>query len=126
MSFAGVQSVGTGLSHALGRVIGATWDIPHGMTSCLTLAEVMRRQAQKHPERLALIADAEGTDPNGLSQNERASSAAERVKELVLELGLSKRLSDYGIEKDNLPSIARDAAGPEEYSMALEVLEAIL
>jgi alcohol dehydrogenase class IV len=125
MSFAGVQSVGTGLSHALGRVIGATWDIPHGMTSCLTLGEVMRRQAQKYPERLALIADAEGLDSKGLSQSERALSAAERVEELVRQLGLSKKLSDYGITKENLPSIARDAAGPEEYSMALEILEAI-
>ena len=125
MSFAGVQSVGTGLSHALGRVIGATWDIPHGMTSCLTLGAVMRRQVQKYPERLALIADAEGLDSKGLSQSERALSAAERVEELVRQLGLSKKLSDYGINKENLPSIARDAAGPEEYSMALEVLEAI-
>ncbi len=126
MSFAGVQSVGTGLSHAIGRVIGATWDIPHGITSCLTLAEVMRRQAQRHPDRLALIAEAEGQDPKGLSQSEQALSAAERVEELVQELGLTKRLSDYRIEREDLSSIAREAAGPDEYSIALEILEAIL
>jgi alcohol dehydrogenase class IV len=126
MSFAGVQSVGTGLSHAIGRVIGATWDIPHGITSCLTLAEVMRHQAQKDPDRLALIAEAEGQDSKGLSESKQALSAADRVEELVKELRLSKRLSDYGIKEDDLPSIAREAAGPEEYSMALEVLEAIL
>jgi len=126
MSFAGVQSVGTGLSHAIGRVIGATWNIPHGITSCLTLAEVMRHQARKCPDRLALIAKAEGQDLKGLSKDKQAQHAAEQVAELVKELGLSKRLSDYGIRRDDLPSIARDASGPEEYSMALEVLEAIL
>jgi alcohol dehydrogenase class IV len=126
MSFAGVQSVGTGLSHAIGRVIGATWDIPHGMTSCLTLAEVMRHQARKHPDRLALIARAEGQDPKGLSESKQAMSAAERVEELVKGLRLSKKLSDYGIRREDLPSIARDASGPEEYSMTLQVLEAIL
>lgn len=125
MSFAGVQSVGTGLSHAIGRVIGSTWDIPHGITSCLTLAEVMRHQARKHPDRLALIARAEGQDPKGLSKSKQAMSAPERVEELVKDLRLSKRLSDYGIKKDDLPSIAKEAAGPEEYSMALEVLQAI-
>jgi maleylacetate reductase len=126
MSFAGVQSVGTGLSHAIGRVIGATWDIPHGITSCLTLAEVMRHQARKYPDRLALIADAEGQDSKGLSETKQALSAAERVEELVKSLGLSKRLSDYGIGREDLPSIARDASGPEEYLMASQVLEAIL
>src|SRR5207245_11101094 len=33
MSYAGPISVGTGLSHAIGRVIGARYDIPHGITS---------------------------------------------------------------------------------------------
>ena len=125
MSFAGVQSVGTGLSHAIGRVIGAAWDIPHGITSCLTLAQVMRHQAQKYPDRLALIAQAAGQDPKGLSQTKLALSAADRVEELINDLGLSKRLSEYGIKREDLPSIARDASAPEEYPIALKVLEAI-
>ena len=125
MSFAGVQSVGTGLSHAIGRVMGATWDIPHGITSCLTLASVMRHQVQKYPDRLALVAQAIGKDPNGLSQGKLALLGAERVEELVKDLGLSKRLRDYGIKRENLPSIARDASGPEEYATALKVLEEI-
>ncbi|HZY47088.1 MAG TPA: iron-containing alcohol dehydrogenase [Candidatus Bathyarchaeia archaeon] len=125
MSFAGVQSVGTGLSHAIGRVIGATWDIPHGITSCLTLAEVMRHQAKKQPERLAMIAEAEGKNLEGLSEKEKALSGAEGVDDLVKSLGLSKKLRDYGITRNDLSSIARDAAGPGEYSLALEVLEAI-
>jgi len=126
MSFAGVQSVGTGLSHAIGRVIGATWNIPHGITSCLTLAEVMRHQSQKYPDRLALIAKAEGQDLKGLSKDRQAQYAAERVEELVKDLGISKRLSDYGIRREDLPSIAKDASGPEEYPMALDILETIL
>jgi alcohol dehydrogenase class IV len=125
MSFSGVQSVGAGLSHAIGRVIGATWDIPHGITSCLTLAQVMRHEAQRHPDRLAMIAQAEGQDSKGMSQNKLALSAAEGVEDLVKDLGLSKRLSDYGIKKEDLPSIAKDASAPGEYSTVLQVLEAI-
>jgi len=125
MSFAGVLSVGTGLSHAIGRVIGATWDIPHGITSCLTLAEVMRHFARKYPDRLVMIAEAEGQDLDGLSKTDQALSAATGVEALVKDLGLSKRLSEYGIKRDDLPSIARDAEGPEEYPTALKVLESI-
>jgi alcohol dehydrogenase class IV len=86
----------------------------------------MRHQARKYQDRLVLIAKAQGQDPMGLSDSKQALSAADRVEELVKNLRLSKKLSDYGIEKDDLPSIAREAAGPEEYSMALEVLQAIL
>src|SRR6266567_6413305 len=107
MSDAGALSVGTGMSHAIGRVIGATWNIPHGITSCLTLAEVMKHQARKHPDRLALIAEAEGQNPKGLSEGKQALYAAERVEDLVKELGLFKRLGDYGIKREDLPSIAR-------------------
>jgi alcohol dehydrogenase class IV len=126
MSFAGVQSVGTGLSHAIGRVIGATWNIPHGITSCLTLAEVMRQKTREYPDRLALIAKAEGENSTELSTDKLALQGADGVEHLVKSLGLAKKLSDYGITKKDLPSIARDASSPEEYATALKVLEKIL
>jgi len=124
MSFAGVVSVGMGLSHSIGRVIGATWNIPHGITSCLTLAEVMRMEAKRNPDRLALIAKAEGKSTEGVPVEKAAVEAADGVSELVLGLGLSKRLRDYGIKRDDLPGIARNAGGHESAD-ALHVLERI-
>lgn len=38
-----------GLSHALGHKLGAAYSIPHGITSCLTLAPVVRYKAQASP-----------------------------------------------------------------------------
>jgi maleylacetate reductase len=124
MSDAGVVSVGTGLSHAIGRVIGASWNIPHGITSCLTLSEVMRMEASRSPERLALIAKAEGRNIEGVSVEKAALQAADGVSELVSGLGLSKRLRDYGIRKDDLQGIARDI-GDHEPVIALGILEKI-
>jgi maleylacetate reductase len=113
-----------GLSHAIGRVIGATWNIPHGITSCLTLTEAMRIEASRNPERLSLIARAEGKSIEGIPVEKAAVQAADGVAELVRGLGLSKRLRDYGIKKDDLPRIAQEAAGPESAD-ALNVLERI-
>ncbi len=124
MSFAGVVSVGTGLSHSIGRVIGATWNIPHGITSCLTLSEVMRKEAKRNPERLALIARAEGKTTEGVPVEKVALEAADGVADIVRVLGLSKRLRDYGIRKDDLPKIARDV-GDHQSADALQVLERI-
>jgi len=125
MSFAGVVSVGTGLSHAIGRTIGATWNIPHGITSCLTLAAVMKLEASRNPERLILIAKAEGRKLEGLGEKGAASEASFGVSELVRSLGLSKRLRDYGITRDDLPRIAKESASSEDYARALQVLETV-
>jgi alcohol dehydrogenase len=124
MSDAGVVSAGTGLSHSIGRVIGATWNIPHGITSCLTLSEVMRMEARRNPDRLALIAKAEGRNIDGVTLERAALQAADGVSELVRELDLSKRLRDYGIGKDDLPRIAQDVGGHESAD-ALQILEKI-
>ena len=125
MSFAGVLSVGTGLSHAIGRVIGATWSIPHGITSCLTLAEVMRSEATRNPERLVMVARAEGQSIDGISAQKAAMSAAYGVTRLIHDLGLSKRLRDYGIRKEDLPVIAREVSGNGQRAEVLRILEKI-
>ena len=41
-SFFGVVNVMSGLSHGLGHQLGAWCDVPHGMTSCVLLPQVMR------------------------------------------------------------------------------------
>ncbi len=114
LSDAGALSVGTGISHAIGRVIGATWNIPHGITSCLTLAEVMRMEAKRYPKQ-----------PTEGRPEEVAMSAAEGVAELVRELDLSKRLRDYGIEKSDFSTIVRDAGSPEQSADIIGILEKI-
>jgi alcohol dehydrogenase len=125
MSFTGVLSVGTGLSHAIGRVIGATWNIPHGVTSCLTLAEVMRMEVTRNPERLVMIARAEGRPVGGMSTERAAMSAAEGVSQLVQDLGLSKTLRDYGVKREDLSMIAGELAGANQRTDVLQILEKI-
>ena len=71
-----------------------------------------------------LVGRAEGKNTEGISAERAAVEAAEGVSELVRGLGLSKRLRDYGIKKDDLARIAREAAGPESAD-ALLILERI-
>ena len=125
LSYAGALSVGTGVSHAIGRVIGATWGIPHGITSCLTLAEVMRSESSQIPDRFGPIALAEGKNIDEVSAESAALSAADGVAELVRELGLSKRLRDYKIEKTDLPKIAEEVGSSEDRDFVLNILEKI-
>jgi alcohol dehydrogenase class IV len=50
-----------GLSHGLGHALGATYSIPHGITSCITLAssiELTATFAHTPPEQLLALSDA--------------------------------------------------------------------
>jgi alcohol dehydrogenase len=125
MSYAGPISVGTGLSHAIGRVIGARYDIPHGITSCITLAEVMRMAASKTPERLIPVARAEGIQVDKMTVQQASLMAADKVTELLKQLDLTRKLSSYNIPKEDLPVIAEEVALHQDSGEVLQLLERI-
>ncbi|MGB3683696.1 MAG: iron-containing alcohol dehydrogenase [Rubrobacteraceae bacterium] len=84
-----------GLSHGLGRRIGASYDVPHGITSCITLApslEVMREYIRE--DRWSALAEAVGGDPPA------------RISDLVEGLGLPGSLREAGAPEKDLAVIA--------------------
>src|SRR5262249_18388625 len=92
-----------GLSHTMGKQIGARHGIPHGVTSCLLLPHVMRYRAGWQEQRLALLAAAVG--------GRSAADAADAVEELVKRLELPHHIADFGIGMPELRSAAAAAAG---------------
>src|SRR5262245_1484610 len=91
-----------GLSHMMGKQIGARHGIPHGVTSCLLLPHVMRYRAGWQDHRLAQLAAAIG--------GRTAGDAADAVEELVKRLELPRHIADFGIGELELRSAARDLA----------------
>jgi maleylacetate reductase len=85
-----------GLSHTMGKQIGARHSIPHGVTSCLLLPHVMRYLTPKMPGRMKRLAEATG--PGG--------SAADRVAELIGSLGLPQHIGQFGIGEAELKRAA--------------------
>jgi len=89
----------SGLSHMMGKQIGARHGIPHGVTSCLLLPHVMRYLARSMPERVQLLAQATGADP------------ADRVEELIASLGLPQHISQFDVGQSALRRAAEEMAG---------------
>jgi len=87
-----------GLSHTMGKQIGARHGIPHGVTSCLLLPHVMRYLAKTMPERMQLLAQATGVDP------------ANRVEELIASLGLPQHISQFDVGQTALRVAAEELA----------------
>lgn len=89
----------SGLSHTMGKQIGARHGIPHGVTSCLLLPHVIRYLEKTMPERMLLLAQATGVDP------------ADRVEELIAALGLPQHISQYDVGQAALRRAAEELAG---------------
>ena len=107
LSMMGAPSVGSGLSHAIGHVIGVKYSVGHGYTSCVTQPYVMEFNRPASAGKQALLAQAAGLDTRGMSDEQAAEAVAAVVDEFILELGMPHRLRELEIPREDLPEIAR-------------------
>lgn len=108
-----------GLSHTMGKQIGARHGIPHGVTSCLLLPHVMRYMAAIVPDRLAQLSRATGDGGGPLA-------AGEDVYRLIQTLGLPQHIADYGIGRPELVEAAEALAGEHAAADLLDIYLAAL
>jgi alcohol dehydrogenase len=131
-SVVGLTHVGFGVSHALGHQLGPKWDIPHGITSCLTLPHAMRLMASLAPERFEPIAQGFGVPWEPSNPRATAMACADRLAALIPELGLPSRIRDLKIPREALPPIAARVhdgmvkAAVVDTAVALEDVQALL
>jgi maleylacetate reductase len=108
LAYFGPLNTPMGLSHGLGRRIGASYGVPHGYTSCVTLAPSLAvAKGKVREDRWRRLEEALGGDP------------AERVYSVVDRLGLPSRLRDVGVPEEDLEAIARDFGEQQEEAFAI-------
>lgn len=118
------KNVGFRLSHPLGHQIGARWDIPHGVTSCIVLPAACRFLLSRTQSAQDLIAGAMGL---------AGGSAEEAINQFLDTLDVPRRLSDCGATRDEMPLVAEAVAnelvfldGPDCEVATKEVLTELL
>jgi 3-oxoacid CoA-transferase len=89
---------GVGLSHSIGHAIGATYSIPHGITSCLSLAPTVHLKASNPEEakQIARIIPYIGKQTAG-SEEKDSHIVGDAISELVEMLGHKTTLSAVNI-----------------------------
>jgi len=108
LAYFGPYNTPMDLSHQLGRRIGASYEVPHGVTSCITLAPALDLVRDRMPDdRWRKLEEALGGDPAG------------RVSALVQGLGLPSRLCDVGVPEEDLEAIAGEFGDREEDALAI-------
>lgn len=99
---------GVGASHGIGYVLGGTYGVPHGHTSCVMLPAVLRWNASVNGQRQRALSAAIGAPDR---------PAADLIAELVAGLNLPGSLRAVNISWDSLDEIARRALGYEPVRM---------
>jgi alcohol dehydrogenase class IV len=105
---------GLGLSHALGYALGSPYNIPHGITSCLTLGHVVKLKARdpEAAEQISRLLPFLG-EKGSADKKKDAEDVGDRILKLVKELDLDADLSKYEVGKDQIPIITKRATGAE-------------
>ena len=105
-SIFGGMNTGFGLSHSLGHQIGPTWNVPHGVTSCITLPHAMRYMAGIMPDRFALISEGLGVPFDPANPVKGALACADRVAEFIAGFDVPNSLKKAGVARDQVATIA--------------------
>jgi alcohol dehydrogenase len=106
LSIFGMSNTRGGISHALGHQIGPMWNVPHGVTSCITLPHVMRFMAGVAADRFGPIADGFGVRFDSHNPQSSAMECADRTAKFIGKFEVPTRLRDVGVPREELSRIA--------------------
>lgn len=112
MAFSNTQ---TGLAHAIALAIGGRHHLPHGLLTAFIIPWVMEYNLIANPAKFVQIAEAFGEKTDALPQIEAARLSVKAVKSLLDDVGISYKLRDYGVPREQFAEIARDTAGAQRF-----------
>jgi alcohol dehydrogenase class IV len=117
-------NAGLGLAHGLSHPLGIRFGIPHGKACAIVMAKVMEYNYPVRKDKY----DEVGNLLLGIQDGVKA------MQKLMSELGISTRLSDYGVKKMDFPAIVADSKGgsrnfnpvPHDDETVTRILEELL
>jgi alcohol dehydrogenase len=109
-----------GVSHALGHQIGPKWNIPHGVTSCITMPHVMRFMADIAPQRFGPIAEGLVVRFDLGDPRPAAMECADRVERFIAQFDVPHTLKDAGVKRNEIPEIAEPVHSEIEHAKVVD------
>ncbi len=104
-SIFGAMNTRFGLSHLLGHQIGPRWNVPHGITSCITLPHAMRFMAEIAAERFGPVAEGYKIPFDPSNPKPAALECANRSAEFIAQFDVPRTLHDAGVPRDEIGEI---------------------
>lgn len=92
--------------HCIAECFGGFYDIPHGVTNSIFLADVSEFSIPGNPKKYAEVAEAMGVEIGGLSNQEAALKGVEQVRALCDELEIPKLNTFKTIDPNDFEHLA--------------------
>ncbi|HLK49096.1 MAG TPA: iron-containing alcohol dehydrogenase [Bryobacteraceae bacterium] len=115
-SIYGAMNTRFGLSHLLGHQIGPKWDVPHGVTSCITLPAAMRFMAGIAAHRFGPVAEGFGIPFDSADPMPAALACADRTEQFIAQFEVPKRLRDANVPRNEIGQIVAPIARELEHN----------
>jgi alcohol dehydrogenase class IV len=109
-SIFGAMNTRFGLSHLLGHQIGPRWDVPHGVTSCITLPHAMRFMADIAADRFGPVAEGFGVPFDPANPKPAALACADRTAEFIAQFDVPHTLGAAGVPHEEIGQIVAPIA----------------
>jgi maleylacetate reductase len=104
-SIYGAMNTRFGLSHLLGHQIGPKWDVPHGVTSCITLPHAMRFMAEIAPARFRPVAEGFGVPFDPANPKAAALACADRTAGFIAQFDVPKTLREAKVPREEIGQV---------------------
>ena len=104
----GFSHTGLGLVHGIAHPLGGRFNVPHGLALCIVIEDVLRFNLASRQDRIARVAFALGVGNTNLSTSENAGAAIAAIADLARRVGMTARLSSFGVTSAELRSLAAD------------------
>ena len=105
----GFSNVGLGIVHSMAHSLGAFFDTPHGLANAILLPHVMRFNGRVCPDLFRNMGRSFGMDMDYMSDEEAVERVVQAIQELSMNLHIPQNLSEIGIPKEAIPSLASQA-----------------
>lgn len=106
----GFSNVGLGLVHGMAHPLSAWYGIPHGVACAALLPTVMKYNKEYTGEKyreIAKVLNIENAEK--ISIDEVRDAACEEINQLSKDVGIPVTISELGVKKEDLSSLAEDA-----------------
>lgn len=100
---------GLGVTHSLAHPLSSIAGLHHGTANGVLLPSVMEFNRLTSEERLRDLAVAMDLDAARLTTSQAAAAAIERVRRLLMEVGVPEKLAALGVKRDMIPALAKKA-----------------
>jgi maleylacetate reductase len=119
-SIYGSMNTRFGISHLLGHQIGPRWDVPHGVTSCITLPNAMRFMAEIAPERFGPIAEGLKLPWDARNPKAGALACADRTAEFIAGFDVPHSLKEAKVPRAEIGDIVEPVMHELERSKVVD------